>query len=300
MRVRIFSVVIVILLIIGYFFGNKFGVIGLVNALAFPPEIEGSISLQQIRNPVSNQNVRFVVYLPPYYDSSEKSYPVIYHLHGASPFSADATLNIVQSDVTLLAAKLEQVQPKGMPEAIIVAPYDGDGFSLWSDSKDGEVQAESSLVYVLIPHIESNYRTLNNREDRIIQGFSMGGFGAVKNALKYPDLFSVVVNYDGVLHDWEALSERRPSIVENIFANDKAYFDLFSPWTMPVNQSQYPFRLKSNIGMVSDYNEKLKYHLDAQGIDHDYIQTDCGHDMGCLLEVVGKETFEFIANSRKL
>ena len=48
---------------------------------------------------------------------------------------------------------------------------------------------ETAFFKDLIPHVDSTYRTLANRESRIIGGYSMGGYGAIRYALAHPDMF---------------------------------------------------------------------------------------------------------------
>jgi endo-1,4-beta-xylanase len=69
--------------------------------------------------------------------------------------------------------------------------------SFYSDSFDGQWMAETTVIEELVPHIDATYRTIANRDGRAIQGMSMGGFGALKLAFKYPDLFSSVVAFAG-------------------------------------------------------------------------------------------------------
>ncbi len=51
---------------------------------------------------------------------------------------------------------------------------------------------EPILINELLPHIDATYRTIATREGRIIEGFSMGGYGTARSGLKYPQLFGAV------------------------------------------------------------------------------------------------------------
>jgi len=57
--------------------------------------------------------------------------------------------------------------------------------------------SESVIMQDVIPFIDANFRTIANRSGRAIEGFSMGGRGAIKLAFKYPDQFCSTIAYAG-------------------------------------------------------------------------------------------------------
>ncbi len=68
----------------------------------------------------------------------------------------------------------------------------GAGNSYWVDSiKYGEV--ESFFINKFIPYVENTYGITNNRENTYITGCSMGGYGALRYSLVYPEFFSKVI-----------------------------------------------------------------------------------------------------------
>ncbi len=87
---------------------------------------------------------------------------------------------------------------------------------------------ESYIISELIPEIEKKYRAKTNREGRAVAGLSMGGYGAVKFGLKYPEMFVLVGSFSGALqaatlsekqlgNGWKALTDSIMSVygVEN-------------------------------------------------------------------------------------
>jgi putative tributyrin esterase len=58
---------------------------------------------------------------------------------------------------------------------------------------------ESYIIKELIPEIDKTYRTIATRDGRIIAGLSMGGYGALKFGLKYPELFSLAGSFSGAI-----------------------------------------------------------------------------------------------------
>lgn len=131
---------------------------------------------------------RVSIYLPPNYDYTKDEYPVIYYLHG-----------ITQRDSILIANRgidklLDKAISSGMiMPVILVIP---DQYTLYR----GSFYTNSSLTgnwsdftaKDLITYVDSNYRTIREKEGRGIAGHSMGGHGAIKLAMLYPDVFNCV------------------------------------------------------------------------------------------------------------
>lgn len=73
------------------------------------------------------------------------------------------------------------------------APW-SDGGNYYVDSRytgyPAGKQVETAFFHDLIPHVDSTYRTLGSRESRVIGGYSMGGYGAIRYALAHPDIFA--------------------------------------------------------------------------------------------------------------
>ena len=133
-----------------------------------------------------------LVVVPPSYDRSPgRHYPVLYFLHDG--YGDGRTL--VRRGVAQEA--LSRMRKGTLPEFFIVAP-DGSG-SWFSDSYDGKRRFEKLLTEDLPRSIEARYRVIPGRGGRGITGVSMGGFGAVKTALKHPDFYGSVSALSGAL-----------------------------------------------------------------------------------------------------
>jgi len=103
----------------------------------------------------------------------------MYLLHGAGGTRNNWT---VQGRLRQTADRL--IYKGDMPPAIIVMPDAGN--SWYVDSKE---PMETAFFQNLLPHIENKYRALTSRDARVIGGLSMGGYGALRYALKYPTEF---------------------------------------------------------------------------------------------------------------
>lgn len=131
--------------------------------------------------------VGYSVVLPASYRTSQKRFPVIYWLHGGGGNESSS----------LFTAKAWQdlYKTKQIREVILVYP---NGFrSGYMDHHDGKVMNESMIIRELIPRIDQRYRTIALRSGRAAHGFSMGASGALKFAIKYPELFCSAVAYGG-------------------------------------------------------------------------------------------------------
>jgi putative tributyrin esterase len=69
---------------------------------------------------------------------------------------------------------------------------------------------EDYIVKDLIAEIDDKFPTVRNRDARGVAGLSMGGYGAIKLALKYPDLFAFAGSLSGALNAGENLYQLRP------------------------------------------------------------------------------------------
>lgn len=157
---------------------------------------------------------RLFVYLPPSYarDTAAR-YPVLFYLHGVGG----------NEENWVRLARLDRVMDSliaaGHPEAIVAMP-DGDDswYTTWHTLPDAAAcradtaREEPAATYCvpwphyddyiardLVGHMDSAYRTRANVRARGIAGLSMGGYGAITLALRYPDVFTAAASHSGVL-----------------------------------------------------------------------------------------------------
>lgn len=257
--------------------------------MPFSHAAERTTLIESFVGPVTGDTIRYNVVLPAGYDGVRR-HPVVYHLHGLGGGPNNHN--------ELISALFESAADSGMIGPVICVFPDGGRGSMWADSKDGATMAETHTIRELIPHVDSTYRTFPFRRARVIQGFSMGGFGAVLYAAKFPDLFCVSVSYDGALHTYETLLANRPQIISAVYSNDETYFDEYSPWHhLALNRNaladSMPFRVV--VCDLVQYNRPLRDTLAAYGIEYEYIETGCGHNLDCAIDATGMDDVRFIA-----
>ena len=149
--------------------------------------------------PELDRNRRIWIYLPPNYNTSNKSYPVVYMHDGQNLFDkSTAYSGEWQVDETL-----NNLSETKNLELIVVGIDHGDDkrldeYTPWKNNKYGGGEGDKYLEFIvntLKPYIDSNYKTLPNKKDTAIFGSSMGGLISYYAALKYPKTFGKIGVY---------------------------------------------------------------------------------------------------------
>ncbi len=133
------------------------------------------------------------VLLPPRYHEAGNValYPVLYILHGGFTWYG---VWLSMTDIEAFTAALPDDQ-----QAIVVMPDGGWGAHM--DFNPGPSTWERFETETLIAAIDSTYRTKASRQFRAIAGESGGGFGALANAARHPDLFPAVGAFEPAITD---------------------------------------------------------------------------------------------------
>jgi S-formylglutathione hydrolase FrmB len=154
----------------------------LLSPLARP---QGRIDCRTFQSHVLQWPVRYCVMLPPGYEkNSEKKYPVLYFLHG---LGEDEQV-LMRSGAWGLIEDLRRSGKVG--DFLVVVPEGRATFFI--NSAGGQDRYSDFFIREFMPHVESQYRVDRNRTTRGITGLSMGGFGALRFAFAFPELFSSV------------------------------------------------------------------------------------------------------------
>jgi len=128
---------------------------------------------------------KYAVYLPPDYEKSERSYPVLYLLHGGG----DDQTGWVQFGEVLNIADKAINEGKATP-MIIIMPDANTGTRGYSNNANGTWLYEDFFFQELMPYVEKKYRIKAEKRFRAVSGLSMGGDGSFTYALHHPELFS--------------------------------------------------------------------------------------------------------------
>lgn len=148
-------------------------------------------------SPALNREMKYRIYLPHTYAGSSRRYPVLYLLHGLYG-------NYENWDtLTQLATYVSGV------DWIIVMP-DADDSWYTNSATVPQDKFEDYIAKDLIAEIDGKYRTIRDRHARAIAGLSMGGYGALKFALKYPQSYAFAGSLSGALDAARDLDSRAP------------------------------------------------------------------------------------------
>jgi enterochelin esterase-like enzyme len=165
---------------------------------------------------------------------------------------------------------------------------------------------ESVFIKELLPYIDSNFRTLAKREGRLIEGFSMGGQGAARLGLKYPDLFGAVSILAGGPLDMDFQGPRarrdpaeRNRILRNTYGGDIEYYRAQNPHTIAKQYVKGFERVILRIVVgekdhAATGNRAYSEYLKALSIEHSYQEVPgVGHNTMRLLRGLRGSNWKF-------
>ena len=252
------------------------------SATASPPPANGAstagapgrVECSALASKILRHAVRFCAFLPPAYDADPaRRFPVLYWLHGLG-----------QNEQALVDSggwtMVEEMRSRGeIGDFILITPDGGQGFYL--NSRDGRNPYEDFFVREFVPGMERRYRVQAARATRGISGVSMGGFGALHFALKYPHLFGASSAHSAALMENPPAafnSGPRLGFVESVFGwpVDHAYWVQNSAFTAvlraPVKED---WHIYFDCGSDDDYgfdegNRLLDRLLTRRGIPHEF------------------------------
>ncbi len=200
-------------------------------------------------------------------ESAQGPYPVMYLLHGLSD---DHTIWHRRTRIEWYVREL--------PMAVVM-PDGGRGF--YCDAVNGPAH-ESHIVRDVIGFVDTHFNTQSERSGRVIGGLSMGGYGALKLALKFPDMFCSVVSHSGGLGaGHKPLREELAPELRLIYGDDPVggKDDL---WAIAerVDRSNLP-AIRIDCGLedfLLDDNRAFHQHLVKLGIPHEYEEFPGEHN----------------------
>ena len=157
----------------------------------------GTVTPKAFASASLQHDLPYLLYLPPGYDATGATkYPVLYLLHGRGDRMAAWTNSKADLDQLIAAGRIPPVIAI-MPEANAsrrAGYYIDSRFAGAPDLKlpPGEMM-ETALTTDLIAHVDATYPTRTDRAGRIVAGYSMGGYGALRYSLAHPQLFGAAI-----------------------------------------------------------------------------------------------------------
>ncbi|MEO5562103.1 MAG: alpha/beta hydrolase-fold protein [Chitinophagaceae bacterium] len=129
---------------------------------------------------------KYAVYLPPDYETSDRSYPVLYLLHG----SGDDQTGWVQFGEVLQITDKAIREGKSTPMIIIMPDANNGTQRGYYNTATGSWRYEDFFFEEFLPFVEKKYRIKAAKRYRAVAGLSMGGNGTFTYAIHHPELFS--------------------------------------------------------------------------------------------------------------
>ena len=247
--------------------------------------------------------ISYHIYVPPGYEAEpSRRFPVIYWLHGSGGGISGLAPLARQFDGAIRASLT--------PPALVVF-INGLAQGMYVDWKDGSRPIETIIISELIPHIDSTWRTLPKREGRLIEGFSMGGYGAARLGFKFPDLFGAVSLLGAgplqadLTRDAPRASQRSVNdLMRRVYGGDQAYFEAVSPLRMAQMNARAlaaQTRVRIVVGERDEtYANNVLFHEALQQLEIPHGWTTLpgvGHDPMATLRALGQARWDFYADA---
>lgn len=242
--------------------------------------------------------VSYHIYLPPQYASEPaRRFPVLYWLHG----TGGGLVGIPR-----LAAHFDEAIRTGRTPAMVIVFPNGLTDSMWCNSKDGAVPMETVVIDELVPHVDATFRTKTDRNGRIVEGFSMGGYGAARLGFAYPGLFGAVsmLGAGPLQEDFTAgpsiTAQKREEVLQTVYGGDLNHFRSVSPRELlarnaPLIRGTTLIRqVIGDLDQTLPANQAFHEHLTALAVPHEYaVLPGIGHDPMAVLTSLGERMWAF-------
>jgi len=266
-----------------------------------------SVPAQLVRRSLASETlasgVDYSVLLPDDYSATGEPYPLILFLHGAG------------GDREYLTVRQPQIESQWragvLPPCVVVTL--SAGLSFYMNDMQGTENWETFVIEEFLPFIRSSYNISTERQDTVVTGISMGGFGSALLAFRHPQTFGAVAMMEPVL--WPAVNWRDvgphqvilpPAMLTKLFGSpvDEANFAEHNPVSIV---SANPGRLReSALAIYLEVGDKdaFGFHEGAEflhrvlwdnGIRHQYRLVLDGDHIGASVSPRSDDRFAFIA-----
>jgi S-formylglutathione hydrolase FrmB len=188
------------------------------------PQLTASVTMQDVtfRSHALNREMVYRVILPKKIAASQK-FPVVYLLHGGGGGYRDWSN---YSDVARYAER-----------GLILIMPEGNSSYYTNSAEHPEDRYEDYIVKDLIADVENKFPAAVGQQNRAIAGVSMGGYGAVKLAMRFPELFAFAGGISPALD----VPSRSFSIKR--LAQWKFHSSIFGPWDSQTRHDNDPYVL---------------------------------------------------------
>jgi enterochelin esterase-like enzyme len=263
------------------------------------PRAEGvGLSFHTFLSQAAGAKVSFHVYAPSAYTADPaRRFPVVYWLHGSGGGVPG---------ISRLSALADEAISAGKAPPFLMVFVNGLEMGMYIDGANGRAPLETVIIHELRPHIDANWRTIATREGRLLDGFSMGGYGAARFGFRYPELFqNVSMMGAGPMQETldrtpRASRVQAKSLLRDVYGGKQARFLAVSPRRY-AEQTATTLARGSRLRLVIgdrdetfDSNRNFHDHLMRLGIPHQWIVLPgIGHDPMGVLAAMGDRHWAF-------
>lgn len=233
----------------------------------------------QVASTAMGKTYKAAVVLPTSYAKSKTAFPVMYLLHGAYGHFSDWLKNTPNKKLVHNLADQYNM--------IIVMP-EGETFSFYLDSPvNKESQFETFITQEVIQKVDKTYKTIANRNGRVITGLSMGGHGALYLSAKHPDLFCAAGSMSGAV-DMSTMLNRDSSaqivkLMQPVFGDKSGNTELYEQNSVlrmadKIKANKLPLIIDCGVDdFLIEPNRELHRRLVYNKTDHDYTERPGAH-----------------------
>ncbi|WP_417941372.1 alpha/beta hydrolase [Flavobacterium sp. RS13.1] len=233
----------------------------------------------EVASAAMNKTYKAAVVLPSSYAKSKTTFPVMYLLHGAYGHFGDWLKNTPNKELVKNLADQYNM--------IIVMP-EGETFSFYIDSPvNTGSQFETFVTKEVIQKVDKTYRTIANKNGRVITGLSMGGHGALYLSARNPDLFCAAGSMSGAVDMSVMLNRDSPAqvlkLIEPVFgdkSNDIKMYEQHAVLNMidKIKANKLPLIIDCGIDdFLIEPNKELHRRLVYNKVEHDYTERPGAH-----------------------
>ena len=234
-----------------------------------------------MKSKILKTDKNYAIYLPPDYNSSERSYPILYLLHGAT----DNHTGWVQfGEVKHITDKAIK-EGKATPMIIVMPDADTKRMG-YNNTIDGKWDYEDFFFEEFMPYIEDKYRVKKEKRYRAISGLSMGGGGTLFYAMHHPELFSSACPLSAWVGYNSVEDVKRYNDVKTDKYSDKEYQDYISKYSALRMSEEMEVKDLNSVRWYIDCgdddflyegNSLLHINFKKRGVNHEYRVRDGAH-----------------------
>jgi enterochelin esterase-like enzyme len=234
-----------------------------------------------VKSKILNMDRKFAIYLPPGYETSQRSYPVLYLLHGGGD---DQTGWVQFGEVQHIVDKAIE-EGKATP-MIIVMPDANTTRRGYFNSPKGDWRYEDFFFQELMPYVEKTYRIKTEKRFRAISGLSMGGGGTLMYAMHHPELFSAACPLSASTGPLTVEDMRRNLVRDNVTLSDTAVTSYFNRHSAVALVNNMPDSTKKSVRWYIDCgdddflfegNSLLHIAMRKKEVPHEFRIRDGAH-----------------------